>query len=247
MATKTKTRVNVKTSTVSGTATRRRSKPLNKAQIEQIVAEAVYMNDPFVRAYNGTAALVGGAATATTTTFKNITDGLAYVAGQVWVFLGNVYETVLGYATAVVKWLGNQITYAVGKTREAFEYVSELVGSMSIDWIAVNGAVINLLCAAAAFGVAVTAGTMVGVGMATLAATMVGVGTVAKVTGILFAAITANCVAPVAYTLFKSGVSREVIAEGLQAAEAQQRDPRLAGWSPVTPVVNAQAVTPATT
>jgi hypothetical protein len=234
MATKTKTRV--KTSTVSGTATRRRSKPLNKAQIEQIVAEAVYMNDPFVRAYNGTAALVGGAATATTITLKSIMDGLAHVAGQIWMFLGNVYETVLGYATAVVKWLGNQITYAVGKTREAFEYVSELVGSMSIDWIAVNGAVINLLCAAAAFGVAVTTGTAVGVGMATLAATMVGVGTVAKVTGILFAAITANCVAPVAYTLFKSGVSREVIAEGLQAAEKQQA---------VT--VNAQAVMPATT
>jgi hypothetical protein len=245
MATKTaKTRV--KTTKVSGSV-RRRSKPLNKAQIEEIVAEAVYMNDPFVKAYNGTAALVGGVATTATTTLKSITDGLAHVAGQVWVFLGNVYETVLGYASAVVQWLGEQITYATGKCREAFEYVSELVGSMSIDWIAVNGAVINLLCAAAAFGVAVTVGTAVGVVVGGTAVSIVGAGTVAKVTALLFAAVTANCVAPVAYTLFKSGVSREVIAEGLQAAEDQQRDPRLAGWSPVTPVVNAQAVMPATT
>lgn len=233
MATKTKTRV--KTSAKVGSV-RRRSKPLNKAQIEEIVAEAVYMNDPFVKMYNGSAALVGGAYDGVTTTLKSITDSLAHIAGQVWVFLGNVYETVLGYASAIVKWLGEQITYATGKCRAAFEYVSELVGSMSIDWISVNGAVINLLCAAAAFGVAVTTGTAVGVGMATLATGLVGAGTVAKVTGIMFAAITANCTAPVAYTLFKSGVSRELIAEGLQAAEKQQ-----------AMTVNAQAVTPATT
>lgn len=235
MATKT-ANARVKVTKVSGSATRR-AKPVTKADVEAIVAEAVYMNDPFVRVYNGTAALVSGAYNGVTTSFKNIMDGLAHVAGQVWVFLGNVYETVLGYASAVVKWLGEQLTYATGKCREAFEYVSELVGSMSIDWIAVNGAVINLLVAAAAFGVAVTTGAAVGVGMATLATGLVGAGTVAKVTGILFAAVTANCVAPVAYTLFKSGVSRELIGEGLKAAEEQQQQ---------AVAVNAQAVMPAT-
>jgi len=241
MATKTaKTRV--KTTKVSGTV-RRRSKPLNREQIEQIVAEAVYMNDPFVKMYNNTAAAVSGAATTVTTTLQRILDGLAHVAGQVWVFLGQVYDTVLAYASAVVKWVNEQITYVSGKAKEAFTYVSELVSSMSIDWISVNGAVINLLCAAAAFGVAVTTGGIVGVGMASFASAFVGAGAVTKVTGILFAAITANCVAPVAYTLFKSGVSKELIAEGLQAAEQQSRDPRLAGWRPVA----AQSVTPATT
>ena len=225
----------VKVSTKVGSV-RRRAKPVTKADVEAIVAEAVYMNDPFVKMYNGTAAIVGGAYDGVSTTLQSILDGLAYVAGQVWMFLGRVYETALAYATAVVNWLGEQITYVSGKAREAFEYVSNLVGSMSVDWIAVNGAVINLLCAAAAFGVAVTTGAAVGVGMATLATGLVGAGTAAKVTGILFAAITANCVAPVAYTLFQAGISREQIAEGLKAAEAQKA---------VT--VNAVAVTPATT
>ena len=236
----------VKVSKVSGSV-RRRAKPLTKADVQQIVDEAVYMSNPLVQIYNGSAAVVSGAYAATTTTLQNVVDGLRDVAGKIWVFLGNVYETVLGYASAVVKWLGEQITYATGKCREAFEYVSELVGSMSVDWIAVNGAVINLLCAAAAFGVAVTVGTAVGVVVGGTAVAIVGAGTVAQVTALLFAAVTANCVAPVAYTLFKSGVSREVIAEGLQDAEDQQRDPRLAGWKPVGPSVNAQAVTPATT
>jgi len=232
MATATAQRVKV--SKVSGSA-RRRAKPLTKADVQQIVDEAVYMSNPLVQIYNGSAAVVSGVYSATTTTFQNIYDSLAHVAGQVWVFLGQVYSTVIEYTTAVLHWIGEQIVYAYGATRKALEYVYEFVGSMTVDWIAVNGHVVNLLAAAAAFGVAVTTGVVVGAGMASLATGLVGAGTVAKVTGILFAAITANCVAPVAYTLFQAGISREEIAEALTEAEKK---------AAVT--VNAVAVMPAT-
>lgn len=228
MATATAKRVKV--SKVSGSV-RRRAKPITKADVQQIVDEAVYMNDPLVRMYNGGAALVSSAGAG----LQNILDGLAHVAGQVWVFLGNVYATVVEYTTAVLNWIGEQISYAIGATRKALEYVYEFVGSMTVDWVAVNGHVVNLMAAAAAFGVAVTTGAAVGVGMAGIATAVVGAGTAAKVTGILFAAITANCVAPVAYTLFQAGISRELIAESLTEAEKKS----------VT--VNAVAVTPATT
>lgn len=224
----------VKVSTKVGSV-RRRAKPVTKADVEAIVAEAVYMNDPFVRVYNGTAAIVGGVYDATATTLQAVYDGLRDVAGRVWVFLGNVYNTVLEYTTAILNWVADQILYAYGKAKEAMQYVYEFVGSMTVDWIAVNGHIVNLMAAAAAFGVAVTTGAAVGVGMAGLATAVVGAGTAAKVTGILFAAVTANCVAPVAYTLFQAGVSREQIAESLTEAEKKA----------VT--VNAVAVTPATT
>lgn len=230
----------VKTSKKVGTLKSGRAKPVTKAEVERIVAESIYMSNPFVQIYNGGAALVGGVYDGVTTTLQSILDSLAYVAGKVWVFLGTVYDTVVSYTKAVLNWLGEQIAYAVGLVRSGLEYVYEFVGSMTVDWLAVNGHVVNLMCAAASFGVAITAGAAVGLTSGAAVATLVGVGTASKVTALLMAAITANCVAPVAYTLFKSGVSRELIGESLaEAEEKAQKKPAV--------TVNAVAVTPAAT
>ena len=239
MATATAKR-NVKVKTSTKTAATRRSRPLDREQIEAIVAEAVYMNDPLVRAYNGTAALSASAATAASSALQSVLDGLAHVAGQVWVFLNEVYSTVIEYTAAVLNWIGEQVAYAYGKAKQALEYVYEFVGSMSVDWIAVNGHIVNLMCAAAAIGIGVTVGGAVGLTMGGIIAADVGPGLLANVATVLFGATAAGCTAEVAYTLFKSGVPRTVIIEGLHEAESRPAFDHTSGRG-----LPSHAVTPA--
>lgn len=249
-ATATKSRSRVKVSKKVGTVRSNRAKPVTKAEVEKIVSEAIYMANPAVQIYNGTAAIVSGVYSGAATTLKSICDTLADAAQRVWVFLGHVYDTVVSYTKAVLTWVADQIAYAFGAAKKALQSVYDYVSSMSVDWVAVNGHVVNLMCAAAAFGVAVTAGTAVGVTTGAIAATVVGTGTAAKVTALLMAAITANAVGPVAYTLFQSGVSREQIALGLAEAEAQQAQQVQQAQAPVPVTVNAvavRAIKPATT
>jgi hypothetical protein len=202
------------------TVRRPQAKPVTRQDVETMVAEAIHMNDPLVRAHAGLVA----AGTSVTSTLQSILDGMAEAVNRVWVFLGETYQTMVGYATAVIEYLGKQVNRAVGAVKDAYAYVKAYVGSMTVEWVAVHSSMVNLMVAAASIGVAIATGVAAGAGVSGLVAGVVGAGTASNVTSILVAAVTANCVAPVAYTLFKSGVPREQIAVSLADAEKQITD-----------------------
>jgi hypothetical protein len=225
MATATRARVQVKSSAKVGRVARR-GKPVTAEQVRQIVEETVAGHDPLTRIYSASAGavaatgeFVGALATDATTALSAILDGLAEVGKSVWVFLGKVYDTVLAYAGAVMGWLGEQITYATGKVKDALKYVYELVSSMSIDWVAVNSAAINLMTAAASFGLAVTVGGAVGLTMGTIALNVGASQTFAQIVALLFGAVTAGCLSEVCYVLVRGGVDKTVVAKALKLAE----------------------------
>ena len=153
--------------------------------------------------------------------YKSVMDGLAIVAGKVWAFMGQVYDTVLAYASAVIKWLDSARERASTAAKAAYQYVQDLVNSMSIDWISIHSTAINLMVTAASIGVAAAVGMATGVVAMGTVAMLVGPGVISMAVGILFTAITAQCVAPVAYTLFKAGMLQRDIAAALAEAEAE--------------------------
>jgi hypothetical protein len=226
--------------TKKASATRTKSKPLTREDIEQIVEETVHSNSPLVRVYDGTAAVLGGIGEGIYTITEKAFSALKAIASGVWTFLGRIYASAADAVRAVVNWLGQMATAAVGKVREALSYVKELISSMNVDWVAVNNVAINLMVAAATIGISVVAGVLSGGAMAGVAASLGGSTLVQQITAVFFGAVTAGCVAEVAYAFFQAGVRRELLAtclteaEALVEAETQQS-------KPVT-VVNAVAV-----
>jgi hypothetical protein len=225
MATATRTRVKVKAVSKSGRVARR-AKPVTAEQVKQIVEETVAGYDPLTRIYSvgagavaATGEFIGAVATDATTALSAILDGLAQAGKAVWVFLGKIYDSVLAYSSAVIGWLGEQITYATGKVKDALKYVYDLVSSMSIDWVAVNSAAINLMTAAASFGLAVTVGGAVGLTMGTIALNVGASQTFAQIVALLFGAVTAGCLSEVCYVLVRGGVDKTVVAKALKLAE----------------------------
>ena len=157
-------------------------------------------------------AIVGGAVT---TTLDAILDGLAAVGTAIWTFMGKIYDTAFGFVSAVYAWLGNAISATVGKTREALQYVQELVSSRDMDWLKLNRGVLDVLCSVAAFGIAVTTGVAVGATVGAMALTIGASITVAQVAGVLTAASAAMVVGPMVHSLALAGVDDTLLASAL--------------------------------
>lgn len=175
-------------------------------------------------------AVTSGVIGAVRVTLDTILDSLAVVGKAVWTFLGKVFDSAFAFCGAVLRWVGDAILSASGKTREALVSVRERISSMNIDWVAVNSNLVKFMVAAAALGVGVTAGIMVGTVTAGLAATglveIAGVGLASaawygKVVGLIFAALSAGVVADVIYTLGMAGVEQRVLAAALNDAKAK--------------------------
>lgn len=176
-------------------------------------------------------AVTSGVIGAVRVTLDAILDTLAAVGKAVWTFMGRVFDSALAFCGAVLRWVGSAILVASGKTREALLGVRERISSMNIDWVAVNSNLIKFMVAAAALGVGVTAGLMVGTATAGLAATglieIAGVGFASaawygKIVGLIMAALSAGVVADVVYTLGMAGVEQKVIASALNEAKAKR-------------------------
>lgn len=189
---------------------RPKTKPITKADVEAAVNSVIDERSIFTIAGNA----VGGV-------FSAVIEGLQNIANAVWSFCGKVYLTCRDTLTAMYQWLGAQCAYATGEGKKAFGKLRELVGSMNVESTAV--AITKLVAAAAAIGLAITAGTVVGVTMAGLATSIGASATVAKIAGVLFAATTTMCVAEVVYALSVTGLSDEVIAAGMVEAQAKAR------------------------
>lgn len=175
-------------------------------------------------------AVTSGVIGAVRVTLDTILDSLAVVGKAVWTFLGKVFDSAFAFCGAVLRWVGDAILSASGKTREALVSVRERISSMNVDWVAVNSNLVKFMVAAAALGVGVTAGIMVGTVTAGLAATglveIAGVGFASaawygKVVGLIFAALSAGVVADVIYTLGMAGVEQRVLAAALNDAKAK--------------------------
>lgn len=148
----------------------------------------------------------------------NLLDSLLAVGKAVWEFMGRVFSTIYEWAASVVSWIGAQMKNAGGKVREALSYVRNLVSTKNVDWLKVNTYAIKILCGAAAIGVAITGGVLVGStigGLAVAAGATVGT---AKLVSVLTCAVTAGVLAETCYTLFTAGVDKEEIAKARATA-----------------------------
>jgi len=148
----------------------------------------------------------------------NLLDSLLSVGRAVWEFMGRIFNTIYEWAASVLSWIGDQMRHAGGKVREALSYVRNLVSTRSVDWLKVNTYAVKILCGAAAIGVAITGGALVGStigGLAVAAGATVGT---AKLVSVLTCAVTAGVLAETCYTLFTAGVDKEEIAKARAAA-----------------------------
>jgi hypothetical protein len=155
---------------------------------------------------------VAGLVYGATTALDAILDGLTYVATAAYEFMGKIFATIQQWVAAVMAWLGNCIAAVTGKTKEAFSYVREVVASKNVDWIAVNTVAIKALCAAAAVGVAITGGVLVGGTVGTLALTAGATVEASKMVAIMSSAITGGVLAEACYTFMKAGLKVDDIA-----------------------------------
>ncbi|NBT76036.1 hypothetical protein EBZ80_25295 [bacterium] len=147
-------------------------------------------------------------------------DGLVYAATAVYEFMGKVFHSIYEWCASVLSWISDQIKVATGKAREAFAYVKNVVSSQNIDWVAAHTFAIKALCAAAAIGVGITGGILVGGtvgGVALAAGASIEVG---KMVAIMSSAITGGVLAEACYTFLKAGVNAEQIAVARQQALA---------------------------
>ena len=143
----------------------------------------------------------------------SLLDSLLAVGRAVYEFMGKVFHSIYEWCAGVLNWIGVQLRNAGGKAREALVYVRNLVSTKNVDWVAANTMAIKVLCGAAAVGVALTGGLVVGTTMAGIAASAGAGVTTAKVVGIISSGITAGVLAETCYTLFTAGVSKEEIAK----------------------------------
>lgn len=158
--------------------------------------------------YGPVTGLVVGAAQA----LDDLLTGLTYAASAAYEFMGKVFHSIYEWCASVLSWLDNQIKAAPGKVKEAFTYVRSVVSSRNIDWIAVNTVAIKALCAAAAIGVAITGGVLVGV---TVGGGAVAVGAsveAGRMIAIMSSAITGGVLAEACYTFMKAGLRVDDIA-----------------------------------
>jgi hypothetical protein len=234
---KAKAKPKVKAAKKTGTVNKTRAKVLTRDEIEKIVEDTVHANSLTTRAYNGSAAVLGGVGEGVYTVVEKAFSALKAIASGVWTFLGKVYASASEAVRAVINWLGQMVNAAVGEVKKALSYVKELVSSMNVDWVAVNSAVITLMAMAATIGVSVAAGILSGGAMAGVAAGLGASTTAQQVVAVLFGAVTAGCVSEVCYAFFQAGLRRELIAQCLTDAEAQAE---AQGKQPV--IVNAVAV-----
>lgn len=148
----------------------------------------------------------------------NLLDSLLAVGKAVWEFMGKVFTTIYDWCTSVLNWIGAQMKRAVGDAKLALAYVRNLVSTKNVDWIKLNTVAIKILCGAAAIGIAITGGVLVGStigGLAVAAGATVGA---AKLVSVLTCAVTAGVLAETCYTLFTAGVDKEEIAKARATA-----------------------------
>lgn len=153
----------------------------------------------------------------------SLLDSLMAVGRAVYEFLGRVFNTIYEWCATVISWIGDCIKAAAGKTREAFEYVRSVISAKNVDWIKVHTNVVKALCAAAAVGLGVTGGLLVGGTVAGIAVTAGASVSVAKMTGILATAVTGGVLGEACFTFLKAGVHVEQIAEARTAALAKSK------------------------
>jgi hypothetical protein len=160
-------------------------------------------------------ALVVGA----TETLEALLSSVVEIAGVVYEFMGHVYNSMKEFLTAALNWLSAQASWATGKAKDAYMaargYIVELVSSQNISVSAVN-----VLCGAAAIGVAITGGILVGTTIGGVAIAAGAATETAKMVAIMTSAITGGVLAETCYTFFKAGVRAEVIGEARKQALA---------------------------
>lgn len=166
--------------------------------------------------YGPVTGLVLGAASA----LDSLLDGLAYAATAAYEFMGKVFHSIYEWCASVLSWIGDQIAVATGKAKEAFAYVRSVVSSQNIDWVKVHTVAIKALCAAAAIGVGITGGILVGGTVGTVAMAVGATAEVGKMVAIMSSAITGGVLAEACYTFLKAGVKVEDIAEARATALA---------------------------
>jgi hypothetical protein len=147
-------------------------------------------------------------------------DSLAVAATAVYEFMGKVFHSIYEWCASVLSWIGDQIKVATGKVKEAFEYVRGVVSSQNIDWVKVHTVAIKALCAAAAIGVGITGGILVGGTVGTVAVAAGATVEAGKMVAIMSSAITGGVLAEACYTFLKAGVKVEDIASARATALA---------------------------
>lgn len=166
--------------------------------------------------YGPVTGLVVGAASA----LDSLLDGLAYAATAAYEFMGKVFHSIYEWCASVLSWIGDQMQVATGKAKEAFAYVRSVVSSQNIDWVKVHTVAIKALCAAAAIGVGITGGILVGGTVGTVAVGLGATVEAGKMVAIMSSAITGGVLAEACYTFLKAGVKVEDIAEARATALA---------------------------
>jgi hypothetical protein len=231
-----KKKVNVKAARKSGTVNRAgagktrtkasTAKPLSSSDVEAVVHRVIDERSMVTRVRE-TAVPV----------FSVVFEGLQNIANSVWSFCGKVYTTCRDALTAMYHWLGAQMHAAAGQSKTAYEQLRELVGSMSME--SASTAVVSLMATAAALGIAIVTGGAVGVAMTGVATNLGASAAVAQVTSVVFASISAVCVAEVTYALSIAGLSDQLLAAAMIEAEAKDRAAKAKAI-----VVNAVKVAP---
>lgn len=163
---------------------------------------------------------VVGLAYGATTALDALIDGLAYAATAVYEFMGKVFHSIYEWCTSVLSWIGAQLKVATGKAKEAFAYVKSVVSSQNIDWVAAHTFAIKALCAAAAIGVGITGGILVGGTVGSVALAAGATVEASKMVAIMSSAITGGVLAEACYTFLKAGVKVEDIATARATALA---------------------------
>lgn len=218
----------VKATIKHGKATRTAKKPeLTDAEIDALVQKALADESLLSRTNALVVDTLSALGTGVTTVLTTLADAIQKIASGVWAFLGRVYNAFAEAVAAMVGWVKEMAQAAYGQARKALTAVHELVSSMNVNDI--NVGMLKLVAAAAAVGLGVTTGAVVGVSAAAVAAKLGAADIVIQATAMLFAGATTFCTGSALYALFEGGVQKSTLARILPAVEAKVKAMRAKG------------------